>query len=53
MSRPHDELTWRQLRDELALLAYAGLGIGIPFGAGCYIGWHLARGLVRLMGAGS
>lgn len=44
-----EKLTFRQIGNELALSCYAGLAFGIPFGAGVFIGWHIMRGLVRLM----
>lgn len=45
-----EKYTWRQARDELGLMAAAGLCFGVPFGGGCYIGWAAFRGLVRLLG---
>lgn len=45
-----NKLNWRQLAQESALFAWAGIAFGVPFGAGCYLGWHLIRGLVRLLG---
>lgn len=42
--------TWRQARDELALLAAAAFCFGLTFGGAAYIGWSLVRGLVRIMG---
>lgn len=45
-----EKYTWRQALEELGLFAAAGFAFGIPFGGGCYIGWSLLRGLVRLMG---
>lgn len=44
-----EKLTWQQLRSELGLLAYAGFFGGVPFGAGVYIGWNAAHGLLQLI----